>query len=59
MITLDQQIECAKRELRRRTRELPKAIDARTMTVDQVDREINEMGAIIVSLEEMKQFKRS
>jgi hypothetical protein len=54
MITLDQQVACARRELALRRNVYPKWIEARKMTAEKAQWEIDTMEAIVATLEKMK-----
>lgn len=54
-VSLQDQISCLKRELNRRTRVYPDAVQRRRMTIDQVTREMAELNAAIATLEMVQQ----
>ncbi len=54
MVTLEQQIKCAKTELERRQRVLPKLVEAGRLTEQMVTHEIESMRAIYQTLSQLR-----
>jgi hypothetical protein len=54
MISLEQQVACARRELALRRNVYPKWIESRKMTSEKAKWEIDTMEAIVATLEKMK-----
>ena len=53
-ITLDEQIECVKREIGMRRRVYPRWIEAWRMTEERADHEIAAMEAVLATLESLR-----
>lgn len=53
-ITLDEQIDCVRREISMRRRVYPRWIDAWRMTEERADHEIAAMEAVLATLESLR-----
>jgi len=52
--TLDDQIDCVKREIGMRERVYPKWVQQRRLSQDQMDRELGRMRAVLNTLQALK-----
>jgi len=52
--TIDDQIDCVKREIGMRERVYPKWVQQRRLSQDQMDRELGRMRAVLNTLQALK-----
>lgn len=52
--TIDEQIDCVRREIGMRQRVYPKWIESRRLTQETADRELTRMRAVLATLERVK-----
>ena len=52
--TLDDQIDCVKREIGMRERTYPKWVQTRRLSQEQMDRELGRMRAVLNTLQNLK-----
>ena len=52
--TLDEQIDCVKREIGMRERVYPKWVQLRRLSQEQADRELGRMRAVLNTLQNLK-----
>ncbi len=57
MIPLQDQINCARREVHHRMKKFPRLVEARKMTAQQAQNEIRAMQAIVSTLEALREKK--
>lgn len=55
--TLDDQIDCVKREIGMRERVYPKWVQLRRLSQEQADRELGRMRAVLKTLQDLKDWQ--